>query len=105
MSEKDPYTVDGRVTTPNMLNEPYIIEELLKLLPRFREGWEEHCKLWEGEGKTLENDLSCFAQELLHSMKRGDDVNYNETFIFIDKLLIEGDDDIRNATILVSCHY
>lgn len=71
---------------------------ILKNFPNFEVEWQEHLAWWDGDPAGLSNDMAAFSRYVLGLLKKNQhNEETQEIFIFVEKLLIEGDEAVGNA--------
>lgn len=71
------------------------IDELKLIFPPLKVKWEEHLKLWEGEERSFEDDMSFISQTLVHEISNSRYVHLKKVFNFIEKMLKATDEKVK----------
>ncbi len=72
---------------------------ILEKFPEFLIYWEQYKKLWGNEESGFYNDMSEFSHYIIDALvrKQADTAQIREIFNFVEYLLVNGDDDVKNA--------
>jgi hypothetical protein len=82
-----------------MVSKEQCMKMILEHFPKFQEKWQEHLDWWEGESAGLCNDMSAFSKYVLELLQnKSDDNEVKDIFIFIEKLMVEGTQEVQDAT-------
>ena len=81
-----------------MIIETQCMESILNEFPMFKPTWEKHLAWWEGEVPGLFNDMTAFETYTVALLESGGDQNeIKKIFSYIEFLLNEGDEKIKDA--------
>ncbi len=80
-----------------MILKPQIMPMALKACPSFTARWENHRKLWGDDEAGIYNDLAEFAHFIVDAYDCTDSSSIVAAFGLIEKLLLEGDQEVRDA--------
>jgi hypothetical protein len=81
-----------------MITKENCIQVILQQVPEFRERWQAHLLSWEGEEPGLCNDLAEFSLFVVELLKDGARDGLPAIFDLIERLLVDGDDIVKDAT-------
>jgi hypothetical protein len=83
------------------ITKPEAFALLLRTCPDAQEVWNEHLLEWEGEHETVPYmGVSVFARHIVDSFKAGKTGSFPAVFQLIERLIIEGDEEVRDLAIV-----
>ncbi|HEU0175738.1 MAG TPA: hypothetical protein VFV58_15860 [Blastocatellia bacterium] len=82
-----------------MITKEQVMPLLLNDCPSFSENWREHLALY-GDEQLITMDLGAFADHIIDLYEQNQTQEFPAVFDSIERLHIEGDDDVRVAAII-----
>lgn len=83
------------------ITKPEAFVPLLQACPDAQEAWNEHLLEWEGEHETVPYlGMSVFARHIVDLMEAGNTGAFPAVFQLIERLIVEGDEDVRSLAIV-----
>ena len=70
---------------------------ILDQIPAFRPSWESHLQWWAAEEPGLGNNVAAFSRYVVELVKNNQIEELKSALIIVERLLTEGDDDVRTA--------
>lgn len=83
-----------------MLTDRDIMPTLLVACPSFAPAWCEHLKYWGDDERGIFNDTNAFAHHVVNLFASSKPDELTATFAAIERLILDGDEDCRGATII-----
>jgi hypothetical protein len=83
------------ITSKNCMNL------ILQRYPNFKTIWEKHLAEWGDEEPGLLMDMDAFVYYTLILIKDKHIEEVKDIFLFVEKLLVEGDENVKNAVKVV----
>jgi hypothetical protein len=71
---------------------------ILEHVPDFSDRWQAHLDHWDGEDAGPCNDMATFAGYVVEVLQNKRQENLEAVFGLIEKLMVEGDDTVRDVT-------
>jgi hypothetical protein len=95
------------------LHKADVVPLLLDACPGARTAWDEHRADWDDEEPGAFLDMAVFARHVVESAVRGDTDGFHEFFGLVERLLVEGDEEVQGLASVglietiqtVSSHY
>ena len=81
------------------INKSEAFDLLLKICPDAHEAWQEHQLEWQDEEAPYLG-MAVFARHIIDLWVRYETESFPEVFSVIERLIVEGDDEVRDLAIV-----